>query len=418
MAIFAGEYSHAEQLIAAAAAWGRRIGETDTDGLELTQLFVLGLARQGPAVALQLSRRYGEAWMPPEFRPEQQALIALARGDRSAAAATIAAATPAFERALFRWRALATAALSVEIAVAAGVDCRRWYDELLPFADEFVVIGGLAAVLGPVSLYLGLAAQNLGEQIAAVDWLRDAVNRGERVGSPPLAARARAHLAHVLSTLGSTDEAARLAAAAQPVATSLGLQPVLTALAAVRAAQDVPPLLRRDGDGWLLCYAGARARLRDAKGLQDLATLLANPNRELPATELLAGGPVAAAPGADVVVDDVAKRAYRRRMAELDTELARADAAGDTNRSTRAAAERDQIVAALKHAHGLGGRPRRLGDTSEKARTTVTARIRDSLRRITEVHPQFGAYLQRTVRTGRMCVYRPDSPVVRSDLTP
>jgi hypothetical protein len=34
------------------------------------------------------------------------------------------------------------------------------------------------------------------------------------------------------------------------------------------------------------------------------------------------------------------------------------------------------------------------------------------------VHPELAAHLNEAVKTGRTCVYRPDSPVVRSDPTP
>jgi hypothetical protein len=49
------------------------------------------------------------------------------------------------------------------------------------------------------------------------------------------------------------------------------------------------------------------------------------------------------------------------------------------------------LVAELAHAAGLGGRARRLGDPGERARSAVTARIRDTIRRIAERHPALGA---------------------------
>jgi hypothetical protein len=422
LAILAGRYAEADDLITAGTAWGHRIGEPDTDGVEATQRLVMGLARLGAAIAPELTERFGDQWAPPEFQPEQQALLLLAAGDRTAAAATITATAPSFERALFRWRALATAAMSVEIAVAAGAGerCERWHADLVPYADEFVVIGGFSAVLGPVSLYLGLAARGAGRLDEAVERLRDAVARAERVGSPPMAARARAELAVTLlqRRMPDTAEPRALIGAAEPVATTLGLQPTLAALHVARASL-VDEMLRldRDGTDWLLHYGGRLVRLRDAKGLHDLATLVANPGREVAATTLLAGGGAVPWSGADAALDESARTAYRRRIDELDRQLARADAAGNAAGSARAAAERAEVVAALRGAFGLGGRPRRLGDADEKARTTVTARIRDVVRRIAEVHPELAAHLSQAVKTGRVCVYQPNSPAVRPDLT-
>ena len=76
------------------------------------------------------------------------------------------------------------------------------------------------------------------------------------------------------------------------------------------------------------------------------------------------------------------RREYRRRLAELDDEAAEADSSGDVERSARIAAERDALVDQLSAAFGLGGRPRRAGSPVERARTTVTARIRDAVRRV------------------------------------
>jgi hypothetical protein len=45
---------------------------------------------------------------------------------------------------------------------------------------------------------------------------------------------------------------------------------------------------------------------------------------------------------------------------------------------------------------GFGRRPRRLGDANERAYKTVTARIRDSLARITARRPSLGVHLNAT----------------------
>jgi hypothetical protein len=173
---------------------------------------------------------------------------------------------------------------------------------------------------------------------------------------------------------------------------------------------------------WELAYAGHTVRLRDAKGLRDLALLLARPGRPVPALELLAEGrqqsqrdhvPAGLHVQGDLgeVVDARAREAYRRRLGQLDAEIDAADDAGDADRSSRAAAEKDALVSQLSAAYGLGRRPRRAGDPAEKARSAVTARIHDSMRRIEAVHPELGAHLRRSVRTGRVCVYEPEMPI-------
>src|SRR5262249_32403299 len=42
---------------------------------------------------------------------------------------------------------------------------------------------------------------------------------------------------------------------------------------------------------------------------------------------------------------------------------------------------------------------------SERARVRVTRRIRDGIERIARVHPELGAHLERTIRTGARCAY-------------
>ena len=85
-----------------------------------------------------------------------------------------------------------------------------------------------------------------------------------------------------------------------------------------------------------------------------------------------------------------------------------ADACADLSRSERLHIERDALVAALSAAYGLGGRARRSGASSERARSAVTQRIRDAVHRITQIDTALGRHLDRSIRTGTYCAYRPD----------
>jgi hypothetical protein len=260
------------------------------------------------------------------------------------------------------------------------------YEQLLPMADEFAVVGAAVFTTGPVTLQLGLLAAALGRRDDAAAHLEDAARRCDRLGAALLATRTR------------------------------------TELARVRAVQTDPPpgdsdnVFRRNGDTWTLAFGDRSVPLRDAKGLRDLAVLLIAPGREVAATELVAGIASAtaaglAALGADPVLDDQARVAYRARLAQLDEELAAADRHQVIERSARLAAERDALIGELTRAAGLGGRRRHLGDVSERARTTVTARIRDAISRIERVHPELGRHLRASIVTGARCSYRPAETV-------
>jgi hypothetical protein len=145
--------------------------------------------------------------------------------------------------------------------------------------------------------------------------------------------------------------------------------------------------------------------LPDAKGLRDLAVLLGSPGRDVHVLTLL--GRDVPATGSDPVLDDRARARYRSRLGELDGDIDEAVEFQDLHRAERLQAERDALLAELAAATGLGGRPRRLGDETERARKTVGARIRDALRRVDAVHPELAEHLRATVGVGTVCRYTP-----------
>jgi hypothetical protein len=71
----------------------------------------------------------------------------------------------------------------------------------------------------------------------------------------------------------------------------------------------------------------------------------------------------------------------------------------------------DTLVDHLTAALGIDGRTRRTGGTAERARSAVTQRLRATIRRITEDHPELGRHLDVSITTGTYCTYRPEHPV-------
>ena len=407
--LLTGELTEGERLAREAAAFADRIGEPDGTGVLTTQLISLALSRSGPAGVVEELRQYGEGALPPEFAPYWRCFAALAAGDTSMAAAILRGLPPAESVTHFRWRALAGAMFDVEIAVAVGAGdvCRERYNYLAPFAEDVVVVGGAVAVVGLVALCLGLCAAATGDLDRAVAHFEDALGRAERLGARPLATRAGVELGAAMLARGEREPGrARLAVAAE-VADELGLDWVRDRALAV-LAEPVRNTFRLDGEVWTVSFAGRTARLRDAKGLHDIAALLRSPGRDIPATTLLPAEPET---GSDEVLDERARREYRARLSTLEEEIAEAEANHDLERLARSVTERDTLVTELTHAYGLHGRVRRLRDPGERARTTVTARIRDSLRRLEQQHPELGTHLRATVKTGRLCCYRPDEPI-------
>jgi hypothetical protein len=113
--------------------------------------------------------------------------------------------------------------------------------------------------------------------------------------------------------------------------------------------------------------------------------------------------------GGDPVLDEAAKAAFRRRLSQLDEDIGWSTERGDSVRAELARTEREALLHELKAAAGLHGRDRRLGDTAERARKTVSSRIRDTIGRIRRHQPELADHLQATVSTGIWCCYQPAS---------
>jgi hypothetical protein len=107
------------------------------------------------------------------------------------------------------------------------------------------------------------------------------------------------------------------------------------------------------------------------------------------------------------MLDARAKSAYRRRLAEIQDDIAQARTLGDSERESQADAERDFLSRELSRAVGLGGRDRRAASASERARVGVTRAIRYAMARIGEHHPLLGEHLNLAIRTGTYCGYLP-----------
>lgn len=163
----------------------------------------------------------------------------------------------------------------------------------------------------------------------------------------------------------------------------------------------------REGEFWTIAFEGEVARLRDARGLALLSQLLRLPERELHVLDL-ADRRGTGADFAEPTLDGTARSRFRDRIVELEADVEEADRFADIERSARAQAELDAVVAELGRATGLGGRDRRTTSESERARVATTRAIRLAMRHISDVLPDLGHHLQYSVRTGTYCAYAPD----------
>lgn len=202
-------------------------------------------------------------------------------------------------------------------------------------------------------------------------------------------------------------------------------EPATGTLPPAAPADPSSNVFRLEGDTRAVAFDGHTVLLHDLKGMRYLARLLAEPGREFHVLDLVAieegvgpaPGPAAAQElslsdgGTGPALDAQAKEACRRRLEDIEEDIEEATRMGDTERVALAKADRDYLVRELSRAFGLGGRQRRTGSTSERARASVTRALRYALDRITEHHPGLGQHLELTVRTGTYCSYAPDPRV-------
>jgi hypothetical protein len=278
---------------------------------------------------------------------------------------------------------------------------------------------------GSTDFYLaGLAALS-GDIPAARRHYLAAVSCHRRLGAQPMLAHTlHEHALLLRQSTRPEDLAAASAALAEARTIVIGCG--MTKLLPILDQPGKPPLaaltLNREGDFWLISYAHALVRAPDSLGLRYLDLLVRSPGRELTALELVelttatgaASTPVQAddlyeTRGADAgeVLDQQALAAYRQRLTGLDEELAEAERWNDTERASRLRAEKDFLVRELTAATGLGGRSRKLGAESERARINVTRAIRSAISRIRDRAPDVAAHLDQNIRTGSRCVYCP-----------
>jgi hypothetical protein len=271
-------------------------------------------------------------------------------------------------------------AAEVDVAVAAGE-----LDRASVAAEELAGVAARyrsAALQASAAHARGLVHLAGGDRAGAQQALGEAARLWTEVGAPYEAARAREALAGPRRPAG---------AVARPAGDSI----------------------RREGDYWTVVFDGRTVRVRDTRGMRHLARLLAEPGREFHVLDLVgaeAGAPAVARAGtsAGPLLDDRAKSAYRRRLAEIDEDIEEASAHADLGRAAQADAERELLLRELARAVGLGGRDRVAGSASERARAGVTRALRQAIARLGEHDPALGAHLGRTIRTGTYCAYLPD----------
>ena len=364
----AGRAQEAAQLADQALELGLAIGEQDAMGCFCTlRASLVAFGVSDPVTGMDPS---DPLW--PVF-PLLNAWAPAVRGQAAEAAAALGDFSvldiPVLE-------SLESVAVAAVVFAVAGSDAQRaWaYEQLRPYAGTHVVVGGCASYHAAVNHHLGALAAALGDTATAEAHFRAALAMHERLGA---AGWARL-----------SDQA-------------------LAKLHARSVSQQVNEL-QLVNNVRLISFQGKQAQLPDSKGLADLAVLIGARGADVHVLTL--AGHKLARVGADPVLDERAKAAYKSRLDALAQEIDDAYVAGRPEQAETLHSERDALIRELAAATGLGGRDRRLGDETERARKTVSARVRDALSKIERVHPELATHLRSALHMGTVCSYTPDEP--------
>ena len=413
--IRAGRLADAEEAAGGCLERGLGIGDADATGYYGAQLVVIRWlqGREAELADLVMSTAGSATLAAPEYAFQILVGAVLARAGRldearAALAVPFAVGIDRLPRSS-TW----TSAMAAAIEVAQSLDdvplANAAARLLEPFADRPVMPSLGVSCLGMAARLLGLAALTRGDLDAAVEWFERAVAGNDRIRHRPVAALSRADLADALVRRGlhaDRERAATLFAAAATTAAGLDMPRRMrewNARAHALTPLVEPILLGRHASGWSMRAGGVDHRLPDLVGFGYLAALLALPGRDISAVELAAAIQTDDQPA----IDDTALRAYRRRLREVDAEIAAADDDADLGRMEVLRSERDALLDELRTTVGLAGRVRRLSAPPERARTAVRKAIARALDVIVDRDAVLGAELRSGVVTGSVCRYEP-----------
>ncbi len=327
------------------------------------------------------------------------------------------------------WIVMTAFMAEVAAAVRSVPAAEILYQALSPFGSQLVVCGVGGATYGSVWRQLALLADVLGRHDEAVGHFERALEAHRAAGALPYLAHTQREFAATLLARGEPEDRERagpLLDRAMETYRRLGMDRWLEQAKALEQPTSRVNEFRRDGDLWGVGFAGRTEKLKDSKGLRDISLLLLRQGTEVHCSELIAaaeGVGIAPIPsarevaelglstvgaGADPVLDDKARAAYKARLADLQEDMDDAERTNDLERAGRARAELDFLAGELASAYGLGGQARKVGDSTERARKAVAERVRAAITRVKGIHPELGRHLENSIRTGIFCSYRPE----------
>lgn len=160
---------------------------------------------------------------------------------------------------------------------------------------------------------------------------------------------------------------------------------------------------------WHMVFDGVEITMPDLKGFHDISRLLFRPEEQIHCTDLMGGE--SSMDENDYTMDGKARSQYENRIRELQEDIAEADEIHDLGRKEKLKEELEYLLDHLEKNLGLGGKPRKLKSSAERARAAVTLRIRGAIKKIDKHHPTLAKHFTNSLRTGIYCSYSPEEAV-------
>jgi hypothetical protein len=311
---------------------------------------------------------------------------------------------------------------------------RYLLQRLNPYRGKMVVFSWGSLLAGSVSYFLGLLKLLLDEASEAETLFNEAISAEKRFGAYALVARTNLALACALArraTRERNEEHAReVRCAGLRAYADLGLATPYIFRESPSNGIDGPTSqgeevnrMERSGDYWTITFRSKSVRLRNAKGLEYICTLVRHQGHGVSSLTLtrnelgVTGREVAVIEGLSTVesptmgeppIDRIAGKEYAARLKSLSEQLSVARQNNDQGVIDAIESEVRWVESELHGARGRGNSSHDLA--TERARVNVRNNISGLLKRIHRHHPLLGRHLDASIKTGRFCEYRPETP--------
>jgi len=417
----AGNIAESEALLDEVHALGIDAGEVDATTWYAGQLLAVRWLQGRQGEMLDASRALADS---PNVNPANRAFaavraaLAAASGNADEARVALArvdpfGAPPSGLAPSSVWLVTMFAVVEAVRDLRDARSAERAYELLAPFADV-PIIGSLAVVcFGSPHRCLAWCAVVSGDTARGIRHFHQAIAHDIQLGNLPMLAITRAELAGILAS-SDAGSARDLLTDAIDGATRFGMTGWLEQWTAQRAelvergtSRESNARWCQHGHTWEIELGTTRILVAHSRGMAMIRILLSSPYSDVPATALAGASDPSNTSSPQPVLDARARDELRTRLFALRAEIDRADARGDSRRSSSLSNEFDQITRELSLVFGRGNVSRQFSTPAERARTSVQKAIRRALTRIGEQAPDLANKLGRAIYTGAYCRFEP-----------